>query len=85
MTDLGTKFHIEVIKEARKHKISVLEVSNVYFDAYKTHKTEHGSYRDVENRQAKMNDRYRFMRDKALDYIHQKVEQRTRHGNTEKR
>ena len=77
MSDLALKFHTEVIEEARKHKVSVTEVSQVFFSAYKVHKREHGSCLEAESKQhyeLNMNKRYEFMKKEALDYIKHKSE-----------
>ena len=45
---------------------------NKYLEAYQIHKAEHGSYKDIAHESYymhKMHERYRFMRQTALEFI----------------
>ena len=69
MTDLCTKLLMEVHDEARKHKVKQVDAHRVFFDAYQEHKKKHGSFKGVPHYNARMNERYRFMHQKAIEYI----------------
>jgi hypothetical protein len=61
----------EIQTEARKHHVSVTETMNAYFEAYHTHKAKHGSFKNIHEPHyvTKMHERYRFMRQTALEFI----------------
>ena len=73
--DLCIQFHKEIVEEAKKHKVPIGEASMAFFHAYELHKVEHGSFNPQisphlqEHYTQKMHERYRFMRQTALDFI----------------
>lgn len=67
--DLAQKLLIDVIGEAKKHRVSQAETHRVFFEAYEEHKAEHGSLKHSKHYVHNMNERYRFMHQTALDYI----------------
>ena len=76
--DLMLIYMREIREEARKHHVSVTDTVNRYLEAYHEHKSIHGSYRDIGHEShymQKMHERYRFMREKALEFVTQQVEE----------
>ena len=76
--DLCLQFHKEVIEEAHKHRVPTGLVTTVFMRSYEVHKKKHGSFNPshlpAEERhhyQAKMHERYRFQRDRAMEFITQ--------------
>ncbi|NQV00330.1 MAG: hypothetical protein HQ538_06350 [Parcubacteria group bacterium] len=62
----------EVIAEADKHRFSHMHATKLFFEAYQTHKEEFGSFRHeapADHYVMRMHDRYRFMRDTAINNI----------------
>ena len=63
------KLFQDVLNEADKHRVAHTDVHRVFFDAYQTHRNEHGSFVMHPHYIAKMHERYRFMHDEAIKYI----------------
>ena len=67
--DLAEKLLKDVVNKARKHRVSQQETYKVFFEAYQEHRNEHGSFKDSKHYIHDMNERYRFMHQRALEYI----------------
>jgi len=63
--DLG----VLVIEEAKARGVPQSAAMIEYRNAYHVHKAEHGSFKNVPNYQKRMNERYEFMYNRAIDYI----------------
>jgi len=76
--DLCLQLHKEVMEEAKKHRVPTGLVTAVFMRSYEVHKKKHGSFNPshmpAEERhhyQSRMHERYRFMRDRTVEFITQ--------------
>jgi len=65
MQELGSL----VIAEAKARGVSCAKAMAEYRSGYHVHKAEHGSFKNIENYQERMNERYEFMYNRAIDYV----------------
>ena len=69
MIDLSERILHELKTEAHKARVPYTKVIQVFMESYEIHKRIHGSYKHIPDYRAKMNERYSWMKQRALDFI----------------
>ena len=69
LTDVCIKLFHEVIEKAGEENVDTSMAGKIFWDAYHEHRAEYGSFVNDPNYTKRMEERYRFMQEKALTYI----------------
>lgn len=58
-----------VIQEAKEAGVDQHKAAQVFLDAYEEHKRKYGSFKHSDNYAERMQERYQYQYDKAMEYI----------------